>query len=74
MLHKISDGKHEQQPYLLIYATQVPCWCNCLMQRNMMLCKMLIEFPLLLTIKGAKGKLKNFFLRTESNDEVQEST
>lgn len=37
-------------------------WCNCLMQRNMMLCKMLIEFPLLLTmIKGAKGNVKNFF-------------
>lgn len=36
-------------------------WCNCLMQRNMMLCKMLIEFPLLLTIKGAKGNFKNFF-------------
>lgn len=36
-------------------------WCNCLMQRNMMLCKMLIEFPLLLTIKGAKGNWKNFF-------------
>lgn len=26
MLRKIPDGKHEQQPYSLIYATQVPCW------------------------------------------------